>query len=112
MSKKFLLKLKNYTKKNFKISSNFKIYPGGHYVSKTGLSRYYLTTDYYGETSNTITSQLHHVISSIYNASITQIHFVFDNHSTNKNFIVLLYLDYLVFSFNTKFGSIFLNLPL
>ena len=97
MSKKFMIKLHNYTKKKFKISSCFKIYPGGHFIAKTGQTRYFLTTDYYGETANTICSQLHQIIHELNPKNLKKLYLVMDNHSTNKNFTILAYIDFLVF---------------
>ena len=42
----------------------------------------------YGENGNTITSQIHCVLQEILKEGTKEILFIFDNHSTNKNFIV------------------------
>ena len=64
-------------------------------------THYFLTTELYGETANTIISEMHevilHLFTKIIKPEIKEIYFVLDNHSTNKNFTVFAYLDYLVF---------------
>ena len=97
MAKKFFIKKKNYGKEDFKTSSQFKILPGGHFLSKTGQSQYYLTTELYGETSNTILSECDDLIRPLLASDAREIFFVMDNHSTNKNYVVLCYFDMLVF---------------
>ena len=96
MSKKFMIKLPTYTKKNFKLCTEFKILPGGHYVSKFNQTKYYITSELYGENSNTILSQLHAILLEIVKNGVNNVYFILDNHSTNKNFVVLAYMDLLV----------------
>ena len=85
VAKKFLIKLPKYSKRNFKLCANFKILLGGHYNSKYNQTKYYLTTELYGENSNTIASQLHYVIKDLMKQEVSEVYFILDNHSTNKN---------------------------
>ena len=96
MSKKFMIKLQEYTKKNFKITTDFKILPGGNYISKSNQTRYYITSELYGENCNTILSQFHAILLDLVRNSVNNVYFILDNHSTNKNFVVLAYMDYMV----------------
>ena len=105
MAKKFLIKKKSYTKSEFKICSTFKILPGGHYFAKSNECQYYLTTELFGESANTIISECDDVLKNILKRDVKEIYFVMDNHSTNKNYTVLAYFDYLV---NKFFFGIFL----
>ena len=59
MAKKLLIKPQNYSKSTFKECSAVKILPGGHYVSKNDECHYFLTTERFGETKDTIMSQMH-----------------------------------------------------
>src|SRR3990167_3049558 len=59
MAKKILIKPQNYSKSTFKECSAVKILPGGHYVSKNDECHYFLTTERFGETKDTIMSQMH-----------------------------------------------------
>ena len=93
MAKKFCVKLARYTKKNFKLCSELKLLPGGHYISKSNECRYFLTTEMFGENTNTISSQFHQILREIVHGGITNIFFTLDNHSTNKNLVVLAYMD-------------------
>src|SRR3990167_4421553 len=96
MAKKFHIKLPKYSKRNFKLCANFKILLGGHYNSKYNQTKYYLTTELYGENSNTTASQLHYVIKDLMKQEVSEVYFILDNHSTNKNMVVFAYLDFLV----------------
>ena len=96
MAKKALVKPQKYSKSSFKECATFKILPGGYYVSKYNTTHYYLTTERYGETKNTILSELHCILKKLLVPETENIHFIMDNHSTNKNFTVLAYFDYLV----------------
>lgn len=99
MAKKFMIKLKNYSKQSFKSCASLKVLLGGHFISNKNETRYYLTTEAYGEQGNTIISEFHHVLRGYFTETTKKIHFILDNHSTNKNYIVLAYFDFLVFFF-------------
>lgn len=107
MSKKFMIKKKKYTKEEFKSCSTFKILPGGLYLGKSNSCQYYLTTELYGENSNTILSEIDDILRQILQEEPTEIYFVMDNHSTNKNYMILAYFDMLVTFFHFLF---FINL--
>ena len=100
MAKKFMVKLKNCSKQHYKVCSSLKVLLGGHYTSKNGRSKYFISSEAYGETGSTIISEIHSMMLEIIEERTTELYLIMDNHSTNKNSIVFAYIDYLVILFN------------
>ena len=73
---------------------------GGHYTSKNGRSKYFISSEAYGETGSTILSEIHSMMLEIIEERTAERYLIMDNHSTNKNSIIFAYIDYLVIFFN------------
>jgi len=70
------------------------VHIGGTFDDKTDSVYYYLYPELISESSNTILTQVHLTLSKIkeYKSAIDEITFIFDNHSTQKNYYIFSYL--------------------
>jgi hypothetical protein len=99
---------KNVIKKKYKIKNDItkeqlKIHIGGLYDYKTNYTHYFLYPENHSENSNVIITQIHEYLntnySTIKSSNIKKLVVLLDNHSTNKSYLVLLYLYLLVVYF-------------
>lgn len=73
------------------------VHLGGVYDDKTDSAYYYIYPETVSEDTNTILTQCHKaLLRHIEKSKLQDVVFIFDNHSTQKNYYVLGYLEYLV----------------
>lgn len=81
---------------NLLMSQLLNVHFSGWYNGGTGQSQYYLFTEHWSESGNSIISCLHEMLKELNLPKERKLVLVFDNHSTQHNNALLAYCDWLV----------------
>jgi len=83
------------------------VHIGGTFEDETDSIYYYLYPEIISESSNTILTQIHFTLLRLSQRSsqFEEITFIFDNHSTQKNYFIVSYLHYLILNNFFKSGN-------
>jgi hypothetical protein len=83
------------------------VHIGGTFEDETDSVLYYLYPEIISESSNTILTQIHFTLLRLSQRSshFDEITFIFDNHSTQKNYFIVCYLHHLILNNFFKKGD-------
>lgn len=93
MKSKYLPKYRRETTTDWS-KTRLLLHIGGMYDDNSDEKTYYLYSNEFSESANTIITQLHLYLKNLINYE--EIWITFDNHSTQKNYIILAYFEWLL----------------